>query len=104
MMDDSRFATAFISSSGAGGVKIHRRNFGEHVENVAAPNEYRWMAGNYMKYAGPLQWSDLPVDAHELLALIAPRPVFIERRSNGGRRLGRRQGRLSSRCWRFACL
>lgn len=77
MADDPRFATAFISSSGAGGAKIHRRNFGELVENVAAPNEYHWMAGNYMKYAGPLQWNDLPVDAHELVALIAPRPVFI---------------------------
>jgi hypothetical protein len=58
-------------------LKLHRRNFGELVENVAAPNEYHWMAGNYMKYAGPLQWDDLPVDAHHLVALIAPRPVFI---------------------------
>ena len=77
MAYDQRFAIAFISSSGAGGLKLHRRNFGELVENVAAPNEYHWMAGNYMKYAGPLQWSDLPVDSHQLLALCAPRPVFI---------------------------
>ncbi|MEZ5356155.1 MAG: hypothetical protein R2762_26260 [Bryobacteraceae bacterium] len=77
MAYDPRIAIGFISSSGAGGAKIHRRNWGELVENVAAPNEYHWMAGNYMKYAGPLHWNDLPVDAHELVALCAPRPVFI---------------------------
>lgn len=77
MAYDSRFAIAFVSSSGAGGLKLHRRNWGELVENVAAPSEYHWMAGNYLKYAGPLEWKDLPVDAHELVALCAPRPVFI---------------------------
>jgi len=77
MAYDRRFAIAFIGSSGAGGAKLHRRNFGELVENVAAPNEYHWMAGNYLKYAGPLSWNDLPVDSHELIALCAPRPVFI---------------------------
>lgn len=60
MAYDPRFAVGFISSSGAGGVKLHRRNWGELVENVAAPSEYHWMAGNYIKYAGPLKWSDLP--------------------------------------------
>ena len=74
---DPRFAIGYISSSGAGGAKLHRRNAGEIVENVAAASEYHWMAGNYMKYAGPLTWDDLPVDAHELIALCAPRPVFI---------------------------
>lgn len=77
MADDPRFAIAYISSSGAGGAKLHRRNFGELVENVAGAGEYHWMAGNYIKYAGPLTWNDLPVDAHELIALCAPRPVFI---------------------------
>jgi hypothetical protein len=77
MAYDPRFAIAFISSSGAGGVKLHRRYWGEMVENVAAPNEYHWMAGNYLKYAGPLHAKDLPVDAHQLVALCAPRPVFI---------------------------
>ncbi len=77
MAYDTRFAIAFVGSSGEGGAKLHRRNFGELVENVASPAEYHWMAGNFLKYAGPLNWDDLPVDAHELIALCAPRPVFI---------------------------
>ncbi len=77
MAYDSRFAVVFISSSGEGGVKLHRRNAGELVENLASSGEYHWMAGNFMKYAGPLTWADLPVDAHELIALCAPRPVFV---------------------------
>ncbi|HSQ55100.1 MAG TPA: hypothetical protein VLM40_05080, partial [Gemmata sp.] len=77
MAYDPRFAIGFIGSSGQGGAKIHRRNFGELVENVAGSGEYHWMAGNYLKYAGPLQPDDLPVDAHELIAMCAPRPVFI---------------------------
>lgn len=77
MAYDQRFAIAFIASSGQGGAKIMRRKFGEQVENVASSSEYHWMAGNYIKYAGPLTANDLPIDAHELVALCAPRPVFI---------------------------
>ncbi len=77
MAYDSRFAIALVGSSGEGGAKLHRRNFGEMVENVASSGEYHWMAGNFLKYAGPLTANDLPVDAHELIALCAPRPVFI---------------------------
>jgi len=77
MAYDRRFAIGFVASSGEGGAKLHRRNFGEIVENVAGTGEYHWMAGNFIKYAGPLNWNDLPVDSHELVALCAPRPVFI---------------------------
>jgi hypothetical protein len=77
MAYDQRFAIAYVSSSGEGGAKLHRRNWGELVENVAGTGEYHWMAGNFLKYAGPLTWNDLPVDSHELIALCAPRPVFI---------------------------
>ena len=75
---EPRFAMGFIGSSGAGGAALARRNWGEKLENVAASGEYHWMAGNYIKYAAdPLTVKDLPVDAHELIALCAPRPVFI---------------------------
>jgi hypothetical protein len=77
MAYDERFAIGLIGSSGQGGAKIMRRNYGEKVENVASSGEYHWMAGNYLKYAGPLTPNDLPVDAHHLVALCAPRPVFI---------------------------
>ena len=83
MAYDQRFAIAYVSSSGAGGAKLHRRNYGELVENVAGQSEYHWMAGNYLKYAGPLTWNDLPVDSHELVALCAPRPVFISSGDKG---------------------
>ncbi len=77
MAYDPRFAIAYISSSGTGGAKLYRHVFGELTENLAATGEYHWMAGNFLKYAGPLTTGDLPVDAHELIALCAPRPVFI---------------------------
>jgi hypothetical protein len=77
MAYDPRFAIAYISSSGTGGAKLYRHVFGEQLENLAATGEYHWMVGNFLKYAGPLTAGDLPVDAHELIALSAPRPVFI---------------------------
>ena len=77
MAYDQRFAIGFIGSSGAGGAKILRRVFGEQVENLASSAEYHWFAPNFIKYAGPLSPNDLPVDAHQLVALCAPRPVFI---------------------------
>ncbi len=83
MAYEPRLAIAFVSSSGEGGAKLHRRNWGEIVENVAGPGEYHWMAGNFLKYAGPLTWNDMPVDSHELIALCAPRPVFISAGAKG---------------------
>jgi hypothetical protein len=77
MADDPRFAIAYISSCGEGGAKINRRNYGELIENVAGSGEYHWMAVNFIKYAGPLNGGDLPVDGHSLLSLCAPRPVFL---------------------------
>lgn len=79
---ETRFAMGLIGSSGEGGVKLHRRNFGEAVESLTG-GEYYWMAGNFLKYGaeqarfGRKTANDLPVDSHELIALCAPRPVFI---------------------------
>jgi len=74
---DQRFAIGYISSSGEAGAKLFRRNFGEQIGNIAGTGEYHWMAGNFLKYDGPLTEKDLPVDSHELIALCAPRPVFV---------------------------
>lgn len=82
MAFDQRFGMVLIGSSGEGGAKPSRRNFGESVENLAG-GEYYWMAGNFMKYAaadaafGSKTPNDLPVDAHELIALCAPRLTFV---------------------------
>ncbi len=77
MAYDPRLAIAYVSSSGEGGAKLYRHVFGETVENLADAQAYHWLAGNYLKYAGPLNTGDLPIDANELIALCAPRPVFI---------------------------
>jgi lysophospholipase L1-like esterase len=77
MAYEPRFAIGLIGSSGEGGAKLHRRNWGEQVENVCSSGEYHWMSGTFLKYGGPLAPCDLPVDAHELIALCAPRPTFI---------------------------
>jgi lysophospholipase L1-like esterase len=80
---DERFAMGLIASSGAGGTKPFRRNFGESLENLAGSGGYHWMAGNYIKYSaeestfGRRTADDLPVDSHETLALCAPRLTFI---------------------------
>ena len=83
MAFDQRFAVVLIGSSGEGGAKLHRRNFGEAVESLTGTGEYHWMAGNFLKYGaseakfGSKTAADLPVDAHELIALCAPRPTFV---------------------------
>ena len=83
MAFDTRFAVVLIGSSGEGGAKLSRRNWGEAVENLTGTGEYHWMAGNFLKYGaaeasfGSMNPGDLPVDAHDLLALCAPRLTFV---------------------------
>ena len=84
MAYEPRFAIGLIGSSGEGGAKLHRRNYGEQVENLTSSGEYHWMSGSFLKYGGPLAPCDLPVDAHELIALCAPRRTFISYGANSG--------------------
>ena len=83
MAYDTRFAAGLITSSGEGGVKLSRRNWGKLAENLANSGAYHRMAGNFLRCSavestfGIPNAGDLPVDSHELLALCAPRPTFI---------------------------
>lgn len=77
MAYDPRFAIGYSSSSGEGGAKLYRHIFGEQITNLAGSDLYHWFNGNFLRYGGPLNEGNLPVDAHELIALCAPRPLFI---------------------------
>ncbi len=83
MAFEERFAVGLIGSSGKGGATLHRRVFGEAVESLTGSGEYHWMAGNYLKYGaekgdfGTMTGCDLPVDSHQLIAMAAPRLIFV---------------------------
>ncbi len=71
---DPRFALVFSSCSGEMGASLARRDYGETVDDMAA--NFPWQfAGNFQKFPG--HWNDMPVDSHMLIALNAPRPVFV---------------------------
>lgn len=74
---DTRFAMVIASCSGEGGAALSRRNYGETIAHLTAPTRYFYQfCGNYAKFAEHVD--RLPVDAHMLLALIAPRPVLLQ--------------------------
>jgi hypothetical protein len=71
---DPRFAIVIANGSGEGGAALARRHFGETVRDMAKNFPFQF-AANYRQYSGKAQ--ELPVDSHLLLALIAPRPLYL---------------------------
>lgn len=73
---DARFAIVIDICSGEGGSALSRRSYGETIAHLVAPSRYPyWFCPNYLKYGDHVD--QFPVDAHMLLALIAPRPVLL---------------------------
>jgi hypothetical protein len=70
--NDTRIAAVFSSCAGEMGSALSRRDWGETVDDMTQ-NFPWWFSGSFQKWAG--RWDEMPVDAHMLIALSAPRPL-----------------------------
>lgn len=74
---DPRFALVIASCSGEGGAALSRRNYGETIKHLTAPSRFPYQfCPNYATYADRV--GEMPMDAHMLLSLIAPRPLLLQ--------------------------
>lgn len=80
---DQRIALVIASCGGEGGAALARRNYGETIAHLVAPSRYPYQfAENYAKYAKDPNTS--PVDSHELVAMMAPRPILLQTGNTDG--------------------